>query len=284
MLDDLKQAYETLGLPENADREQVENRYFLLMKKARARQQRSSDAASSDEGLEIETINRAYNRILGHESDKEATEPKQSKSAYFFYYYKFHVLITIVALILIVFTVKGVVDRRNEEASKPPLDLAVTVFGNFFTTDAPRLSQNLNAQAPEWKRIDVNLVTIPKEMQTQQDMALQQKGMLTLMTEKMDLLILDERNFQELAKQGVFMPLDDFKQWPGMQKNPNRIRTALANEETSAHAYGIDITGSSVFGGTQIAQLGEKQIVAVRAEPAHKDKALRMLQALTLLE
>jgi hypothetical protein len=279
-LDELKQAYEALGLPEDAGREQVEQRYFLLLKKARSRQQRQE--TETGDGPDIEAINRAYNLIIGHESKKEITVPTQSKAGHFFYYYKFHVLAVIVALVLIIVTVKGIVDKHTEEANKPPLDLSVTVYGNFFEADTDKLSQNLLGQIPEWKRIDVGLATIPKEVSSQQDMALQQKAMLTLMTEKMDLLILDESNFNSLAKQHVFMPLESLPFWSELQKQPERIRTALADEDTSAHAYGIDITGNPVFAGTKLDALGEKQIIAVRFEAPHQDKALRLLQALTL--
>lgn len=280
-MDELKQAYEKMGLPEDASREQVEQRYFLLMKKSRSRQQREVDQPADDE-LDIDAINRAYNRILGYEAEKEGTGEKQTKAGYFFYYYKFHTIAVIVALVLIILTVKGIVDRHNEEAHKPPLDLAVTVYGNFFGTDADRLSQNLLHKIPQWKRIDINVNTIPKEIKSQQDMALQQKGMITLMTDKMDLLIVDESNFETLAKQKVFMPLDRTPFWPELQKHPERIRNALADEETVSHPYGVDITGNDVFSGTQVGAFGEKQILAVRFAPAHQDKAFRMLQALTL--
>ncbi|MBW5447980.1 hypothetical protein GE107_18145 [Cohnella sp. CFH 77786] len=275
-MDELKQAYETLGLPENATREQVEQRYFILLKKARSKQTE----------LNLDEITRAYNLIVGVESEKSTTLEKQSKVNYFFYYYKYHVLAAIVILIVAIVSVKGYIDRKNEEANKPPLDLAVTVFGNFYNNDdsSELLSRNLLRLVPDWKRIDVGISYIPKELQSQQDIAMQQKGMLTIMTEKMDLMILDEKNFEQLAKQKAFVPLDTLEPWQEWNRTPERIRSVLAEEETSSHPYGIDITGSPIFDGTQIESPGEKRILVMRAEPPHKDKALRLMKLITELK
>ncbi|TJY42181.1 hypothetical protein E5161_09230 [Cohnella pontilimi] len=279
-MDELRQAYETLGLPEDAIREQVEQRYFLLLKKARSRKQRQG--AETEDSPDLEAVNLAYTRIIGHESEKAVTVPKQGKAAHFFHYYKWHLIIGVIALILVVTAVKGVVDRRAEEANKPPLDVSATVFGNFFGTDADKLSQNLLGEFPEWKRIDVSLTAIPKELRSQQDMALQQKAMLTLMTEKTDLFILDESNFSVLAKQHLFMPLDGLPFWADLKKDQQRIRTALTDQDTAAHPYGVDITGNPIFTGTNVEAMGERQIIAVRYQAPDKDKALRVLKALTL--
>ncbi|WP_123039273.1 hypothetical protein [Cohnella candidum] len=267
-MDELKQAYETLGLSETASREEVEQRYFLLLKKARSKQ------------TNLDEINRAYNKIVGFESEKASPLEKQSKTSYFFYYYKFHLLAVIIVILVAIFSIKGYVDRKNEEANKPPLDLEVTVFGSFYSTDdsANLLSQNLLRLEPEWKRIDVGVSYIPKEMQSQQDMAMQQKGMLTIMTEKMDLLILDEKNFEQLAKQKAFVPLDSLPLWKDLKSNTDRIRSALAEQDTTAHPYGIDITDSAVFSGSQIDAPGERKILAMRAELPHKDKALDLMR------
>jgi hypothetical protein len=272
-MEDLKQAYETLGLQEDASREQVEQRYYLLLKKARSKQSN------------LDEINTAYKRIIGYESEKASPAVKQGKADYFFYYYKWHVLGAVILILVILFTAKGMIDRRNEEAAKPPLDLAVTVFGDFFTTETgnPKLSQHLLSLVPEWKRIDVGVTYVPTEMRSQQDMALQQKAMLTIMTEKMDLMILDERNFDMLAKQGGFVPLDTLPFWSELQRSPDRIRSALAQEERNARPYGVDITDHPVFQDVQLGQPSARKILALRLEPAHPDNARKMMELLTAL-
>ncbi|WP_276355544.1 hypothetical protein [Cohnella caldifontis] len=269
-MDDLKKAYETLGLPEDASREQVEQRYFLLLKKARSRQ------------VELDEINRAYKQIIGHEAEKDAPQEKQSKLSYFFYYYKIHVIAAILIILVTAFTVKGCIDRKNEEANKPPLDVTVTMYGNYFSFDGsdPKLSENLLRLMPEWKRIDVGIAYVPREIKSQEDMAMQQKAMLTLMTEKLDLMVLDEPNFDLLAKQGAFLPLDSLSDWPELNIDASRVRSAVAEETTAERPYGVDMTGNPVFQGSIAENSGEKTILAIRAQPAHPEKAERLFRLL----
>lgn len=271
-MDDLKQAYEKLGLPEDATREQVEQRYFLLLKKARAQH------------TDLDDITQAYKTIVGFESEKASPAEKQGKLAYFFYYYKIHVIVALIVVIVAVMTVKGIVDRRNEEANKPPLDLSVTVYGNFFSIEStePNLSKNMLALVPEWKRIDVGMSYVPREVASQQDIAMQQKAMLLLMTEKSDLMILDELNFDQLAAQDAFVPLDTLSLWPEWEKNPSAIRSAVLKDSGEKHPYGIEITESGIFKGTSMEPSTERKFLAMRVEPEHRDQALKMMQLLTL--
>lgn len=263
---ELKQAYETLGLPEDATREQVEQRYFVLLKKAKSG------------SIDLDGVNKAYNRILGFESEKDGPAEKQGKAAYFFYYYKVHVLVALVVLLVAGFTIKGIVDRRIEEANKPPLDLSVTVFGNYFGTEGERLSQNLLARIPEWKRIDVLVSYVPPEIASQQDMALQQKGMLTIMTEKMDLMVVDAKNFEMLASQEAFLPLDSLPIWSELDKDKVLEAEVGDENEKTVKPFGIDVTGNPVFAETLIDAGGEKQILTVRANSANLEKAQLLMR------
>ncbi|QMV41134.1 J domain-containing protein [Cohnella cholangitidis] len=95
-MEELKKAYEILGLPEDATREQVENRYFILMKRARTEKSRNEAEDDNHQPLDLTEINRAYNLVLGIETEKIGTIEKQTKTAHFFYYYKFHVIIGLI--------------------------------------------------------------------------------------------------------------------------------------------------------------------------------------------
>jgi hypothetical protein len=268
---DLKRAYEVLGLPEDATREQVEQKYFLLLKKAKAQQ------------IELDEITLAYKTIVGVELEKASTEKKQGRISYFFYYYKFHLMIAIIVVIAASFTIKDYIDRKNEEASKPPLDLTVTLFGNFYSPDGtdPELAANLLALVPEWKRIDVSVHYMPKELRSEQDMALQQKSMLILMTEKLDLMILNEKTFDQFARQGAFMPLDSLSFWAKL-KDDKRVRSALPEDAAAPRPYGVDITDTPLLKGTSADVPEERKILAIRFEPQHREQAIRMLELLVL--
>lgn len=269
-LDELKQAYAILELPEDATRDQVEQRYYLLLKKARSKQ------------VDLAEINRAYNLIVGHESEKASPQEKQSKTSYFFYYYKFHVIAAVIILLVAVFSVKGCIDRKNEEARKPPLDMTVTVFGNFYSADNTdkQLAANLLALMPDWKRIDVTVAYVPKDLTNPQDMALQQKGMLIMATEKMDLMILDRHNFDMFSRQGAFVPLDSLDIWPDLQGLSDRMLNSQTEDDPSSRPYGIDISGNPAFKGTNVELTKESMILALRTNSPHPDKSLQLMKSL----
>lgn len=267
-MEDLKQAYAVLGLPEDATREQVEQRYYLLLKKARSGK------------VNLEEINRAYNLIIGIESEKDAPQEKQGKISYFFYYYKYHVIISLIVLIVTGVTIKGCIDRKIEEANKPPLDLKVLVYGNFYSPENrdDQLSGNLLSLMQDWQRIDVDMAYIPKEITNPQDVALQQKGMVILATEKMDLMIIDEHYFDLLSRQGAFVPLDTLSIWPKLAQLDDRLVEAESEELPGLHPYGIDITDSPVFENTQTGMNQERKILVMRVEPPHPDKSEALIE------
>jgi len=260
MDEELKKAYGVLGLPEDATREQVENRYFLLMKRAKAGQSR----AEGEESLDLTEINRAYNLVLGIESEKSSTMEKQTKAGHFFYYYKIHLIVGLIVLLIAGYMVKEGIDKRREAANTPPANLSVSVFGNFYFADADLLQQNMLKLVPEWKRIKTTIVYNPPEIQSQQDMALQQKSVLMLMTEKDDVYVTDEKNFASLAMQGAFVDLKQFAAATGLQLPEDKLRTARTEEDTADVAYGIEVTGNPVFSGIELS--GEKQIIGIRAK------------------
>lgn len=66
-MDELKRAYETMGLPENASKEEVDKRYTTLMRQARARQRENPDGTDQ---ADFEEVTRAYRYILGEDTGK----------------------------------------------------------------------------------------------------------------------------------------------------------------------------------------------------------------------
>ncbi|WP_239618523.1 hypothetical protein [Cohnella mopanensis] len=263
-MEELKKAYEILGLPEDATREQVENRYFILMKRARTEKSRNETDDENHQALDLTEINRAYNLVLGIETEKIGTMEKQSKTAHFFYYYKFHVIIGLIIVLVAGYMIKDGIDRRREAANTPPANLTVSVFGNFYFANGDLLQQNMLKLIPEWKRIATTVVFVPPELKSPQDMAMQQKSVLLLATEINELYILDEKNFKSLAAQGAFVNLDEFAEKTGLNLPQEKIRKAQTEEDPAEMPYGIDITGNPIFKGVEVS--GERQIIAVRAK------------------
>jgi hypothetical protein len=277
-LEQLKKAYEILGLPDDATKEQVENRYFILMKRARSEQSRLETSDNKAIITDLAEINRAYNLVLGFESEKTDPIEKQSKLAHFMYYYKLHLIAAIVVVLLAGYMIKEGIDKRNAAANLPPASLSVSLLGNFYFAKVDILEKNLLKLVPEWKRIITTLVYVPSEIEDQQGMAMQQKMMLTLMTESSELYILDAKNFSSLASQGVFKRLDGLEGWAALNVAPDQLRYAQYKEDKSPVPYGIDITGNPVFEGIDIS--GERQIVAVRSKEEKWNDTRKLLEKL----
>ena len=104
-MEDLKQAYELLGLQEGADREEVEKRYFLLIRRTRTSKQRAEATGQADvsSSPSLEDVNHAYKLILAAEDQKtneafnvnaygkyKKMAGSAAKVDHFFSYYKFH--------------------------------------------------------------------------------------------------------------------------------------------------------------------------------------------------
>lgn len=283
MEEELKKAYETLGLPADATREQVENRYFILMKRERSQHQRASENEGGDTQTppDLSEYTKAYRLILGLESEKASTEPKQGKVGHFFYYYKIHLIVGIVILLIAGYTVKESIDKRNEEKRLGPVDLSVSVMGNFYFADADLLQERMLALEPDWNRIKTTVTFIPPEIKSEQDMALQQKGILTIMTEKDEIYFLDQKNFDSLAKQEAFKKLDELPGWSSLRVPQDRLVSSATEDDPTLVAYGVDVTDNPLF--KDVEMTGERVIMAIRAEeeewPKTMDLASKILQS-----
>lgn len=283
MEEELKKAYETLGLPTDATREQVENRYFILMKRERSQHRRATegDGGEPQAPPDLSEYTKAYRLILGLESEKASTAPKQGKVGHFFYYYKIHLIVGILILLIAGYTVKESIDKRNEEKRLGPIDLSVSVMGNFYFADADLLQERMLALVPDWNRIKTTVTYIPTEIRSEQDMALQQKGILTIMTEKDEIYFLDQKNFDSLAKQEAFKKLDDLPGWSSLQVPQDRLVSSSTEDDPQQFAYGVDVTDNPLF--KDVEMNGERVIMAIRAEeeewPKTMELASRILKA-----
>jgi hypothetical protein len=293
-MEDLKQAYAALGLPENASKEEVEKRYFLLVRRARAERMREGGQPAQG-GTDLEAITQAYRLIVGQEEAQARREYQEKmygkykkmagpaeKIDHFFRYYKFHVLGAIVLILCIIFGIKGYMDhkaRQAELAKLPPPAVTVTFFGEFWTRDG---SGELPEDAllplfPEWKRVVSTLTYVPKETRSEQDIALLQKSLLVLMTEKPDLYIMDRVNFDKLVKQGLFLPLDG----PEAQKllkavPPDAQLKGRSEKDTADHVYGIDVTNRPLV--SKLPVTGKEYIAVIRATTEKEPNALHFIE------
>lgn len=298
-MDDLKQAYAVLGLPEDADKETVEKRYYILIRQARAQQMRG-EAGKDEQPVDVDAITRAYRRIL-EEEEKRARQQwmeqhygKDEKKAalkakidHFFQYYKYHLLGAILLIAAVIYGVNVYLERKAEReylASLPPPDLEIHFVGEFWPKDndagIEAVAEPMLARFPEWKRIVPYLTYVPQTMQTGQDYAFLQKRMVDLIQYKPDVYILDEPNFEVLALQGMFLRLDDPALGGLAASIPENVRRlAKAEEDPSPVLYGVELSGNPLLKEWPVIG-AETVIVAVRIDTARPDKARMFIERL----
>lgn len=290
-MDELKKAYELLGLPEDATKEDVEKRYFLLIRRDRANKQREATEPATEPKISLEEINKAYKLILEHY--EQSTMAQFNDAAYgkykgmagsaqkvdhFFSYYKFHVLGAIALILIIIFGTKAYVDHRHKQAELaklPPIDVSVSYFGEFYSqdgsypvSDMKPIEAQFLSQFPQWQRVQAFFTYVPSEMKSEQDSALIQKSMIDIMFNKADVYILDKPNFEKLAMQGALMPLEGKL---GAGDKPELEYKAKTEDVPEEHVYGVDISASPLLKNMPV--VGKTYIAGVRANAKHPDNA-----------
>ncbi|GIP52133.1 MULTISPECIES: molecular chaperone DnaJ [Paenibacillus] len=297
-MDDLKQAYELLGLPENASREEVEKAFEILLRKSRSRQVKNpADGESGDSEYELKF--KAYKMIVEHEGRSKINE--MSRQRYdkwgsfagtaekiddFFRLHKTKVIIGIIAVAALIFGINAFIDHREEQkrlAALPPIDLSIMFVGNYMSDQSQGgdegLEKAMTAQFPEWKRLKVVLTYLPSQGEGggMTDIAFQQKAMAVVATEKPDVYILDENSFNWLGGGGALMNLDSVANGvlKPLLKEDNLIK-GREEEETEEHIYGIRVTDSPL--AKQLPLAMQDMIITLRYESENQDKAIHFIE------
>lgn len=297
-MEDLKQAYAVLGLPETASKEELENRYFLLTRRARAQKMRERSDIPADELVDIDAVTEAYRFIRDYEEQQAKAEyeekhygkyrgmaDKAKKWDHFFHYYKFHIIIGIILLIAIGYGVKSYADHRAEQArlaSLPPPDLTIMFYGNYFyqgsfSVDKEEMGAQALKQFPDWKRVLSNLTYVPADVKSEQDMAFVQKSVITLIDDKSDLFIMDKANFDKLVAEGLFAPLDSMTgEAAALASSASAVKTGTT-DDPAVRAYGVDISGSKIAQDMDL-QGSSEYIAAIRANAKNPDNAAAFIK------
>jgi len=296
-MDQMKEAYERLGLPEDATREQLDDRYTLLMRQTRSHQRREPDRAEEFEAEFAETT-KAYKFILEEENRKSLEEMNQKrygkfkkfagtaeKTDHFFRYYKFHVLGGIALVGLLIYIVISIFNHQAEKerlASLPPVDLEVMFLGSYMNQDAGQdlkpLEDAILAQFPDWKRVTVTLNYVPPlDSNNPQDAVMLQKALLVLTTERPDVYIMDQNAFNWVGNQGMVRPLEP--EVEGELKDmltPEMLLKGKNEEDGSEHVYAIDIMNSKL--SEELPLLKKEMFAGIRGDTKRNDNALQFIK------
>lgn len=292
-MDELKKAYETMGLPEFTIKEEVEKRYTMLMRQARTRSQQKQGAEDAEDSFA--KINQAYRLILEHE-DRKLTDAfneqeygkfkkmagQAQKMDHFWRYYKFHTIGAIAAVALIIYGIISFIDYREEQerlANLPPVDLNISFMGNYMLReDAPKeepLEKALLTAFPDWKRFVATVTFVPADQQNQY--AYMQKAMLVLATENPDVYIMDRNIFQWVGVQGMLLNLDNDASGELKPLLKDGLTLKLkTDEDTEEHVYGIDLTDTAIVDDLPLYK--EDMIIGIRVDSKNPDKAKEFIK------
>ncbi|AWB44206.1 molecular chaperone DnaJ [Paenibacillus sp. CAA11] len=292
-MEQLKKAYERLGLTETATREEVEKRFDLLVRQDRSRK-RAGESGDSD----FDEVIKAYRTIVDQEDQQVIEQLNQERYAKwgslagpaekvsdFFRLYKFRVILSVIIVGVLIaggVTYKNYRDEQNRLAKLPPVDLSIMLIGNFGTNDDEHGVENLEKaflkNFPDWKRLSLKLTYLPPETENelgmgQMDMAMRQKAQLEVMTENPDIYILDKSTFAWLGQSTVLEPLDENL----VNLAPETARMKAKSEDDPApRVYGIDITQSPLLKDLPLGR--DDMIAAIRIDPKNKEKAVQFIE------
>lgn len=244
---DLKEAYQILGLPEDAAIDEVEKKYELFLRKGK----------SAPESVQISRINQAYRMIKDHEYNMAIQEsnkgksPRQEAWEHFWYHYKGYVIGGIITAVLVGLIVYSIVDRvreQNELADLPPAALDVMIYGDFAYPNLVQLENRLLGAGPsDWERVRVVFSFFPLEASDPYAIAAQQKSVLELLSARPDLFLSDADNFERLYKQGAFQPLNEEWEQALVSAFGRDNLIYRKNAEGQERLYGIIVTESPLL-------------------------------------
>ncbi len=280
---DLKQAYEVMGVGEDANKDQIYKRYDVLLKKLRNELQ--SGLSQDEYNARLEELNQAYNLLMGYDTSDIPEEfhenkllskigiskDKQKKLKNFLYYYKYIILVSLFIIISLTLTVRSIVTRV-----KP--DLNIAFIGSIFCTDEEALAQKIkdNFPVPVEPGIDGAFISGPNDPNAP---TMMNKIMVLLAAADTDLVVLDKHYFELYAKQGAFESLEPIADQLGIDREKNKDFILESNDNPGQELlYGVDVSDSDLFGPPEV--IGEEKIAAISVRVKNREKTIELLKLL----
>jgi hypothetical protein len=289
---ELKKAYSILGLPNDAPMDDVDKRYTLLLKKQHSQQARTNeDHSHPEEAFDYEQINQAYRHLLQHNKEKASLAFEQEyysashrkwkldKLDHFWQYNKFRIISALLVLAVIFYGFNTYLDKRAERialSKLPPADIEIMFYGDFYTEDVKKLEQALLDQMPEWKRVIITNTQIPSDPSNPYAISLQQKAVITLMTEKPDLYVMDKSTFEVLSTQQALL---DGKDWLGpitAQLTEDQKLFGQSEDDLEPKLYGVDVSNNTVFENKGLHSVN--QIIGMRFDSTKQQAAQKLIE------
>ncbi|SDK99726.1 hypothetical protein [Paenibacillus jilunlii] len=293
MNEKLTQAYERLGLPETVTREELNKRFDLLLRRRRSLNTEAEIAA-------YEADFQAIKFILDFRDQQEIQEAEDQRLAKygslaggarkwerFMRLYKTHVIISIIAVIVLIFAGNALYNNWQHKkylASLPPVDAKIMFIGNFGVKDEDgkmdALNQAIIGQYPEWKRVDSSMIYLPKtgEGADTLDMNYLQKAVVELAANTPDILILDEATLEWIGKQDGFQNLEPILADGKISKDDPRLKWGKVGESTEEQLYAVDITDSKFVSSLPINHNTKSIEIGVLGGDEPKEKIMQFVK------
>ena len=258
-----------MGLLEGASKDEIIKRYDVLLKKLKNE--------SENKELNISDINKAYDALMGYESQVEVVELPSSriwkmtgldkkKVNNFFYYYKYHIIGIIVTILVLVYSLVSCFSRVTP-------DINIGVVGKIAITDNVKLESIINKNYG-FKSAGVDTALDTNDAQFQS--AIMQKQMLMFAAQDIDVFILDKFNFQKYGKSGAFYDLGKAK---GIIKNNKFSQLALKlkikDSKEPEKTFGLDFSNTNLFDKNVI--YGKEFVISIGVRTQNIEKAISLL-------
>ncbi|PYG88122.1 hypothetical protein LY28_01453 [Ruminiclostridium sufflavum DSM 19573] len=298
----IKESMEILGVTEDSSRYDIETKYDIIMKKYQQLKSEGKLEETSEENFQKSTD--AFRILMGYEIDEPEVEKKDTfmdkaykkvgidrkKADNFFHYYKFHILISIIVLIIIGMSVKSFVYRVEP-------DIRLGMIGEINSSGFDVLGEKIKENVPEIKEIAFDSATYTDSYADPQEYANVSKIMVLLSASDTDLYILNKFAYDNYADDGVFMPLEDIAKDLGIDASKsNYLKTRAVEEwedpkldqkerkvikyrDEEPKLYGIDITDSDFFKDIDV--VGPEKILVIRSDAEKLDLILKLVKLFT---
>ncbi|MDC3417369.1 hypothetical protein [Aquibacillus salsiterrae] len=242
---DIQKAKEILEVSDDVTLDQLDERYIRLIKRQR-----------NLGNNQIDELNQAYKLIKSEltgvplEPTSIKDSPLKEQVSHFFYYYKFHLLGGTIGLFLIVYLVVSMLGGNDNEdiADHPEEEFNIIMMGNYASDDVTLIEENLTNLYPNGIA-NFDFFYQPEEVRSQFDMGTIVKNQATLTQANPDVFIFDKRNYEVFVDDGSFIPLDDLNL---SETEQSSLYYSKTEDDDTNRLYGIEISGSDLFKGTNI--------------------------------
>jgi hypothetical protein len=248
----LRDPLEILGIKESSSKDDIKERYSILMKRYKAYK---TDPENTSLDFDIDEVNEAYNRLMGY--DIKAEDPNKdrkrpilrmfgidpSRFDNFWLYNRMKILFFVVAIGLMLSLVFTILNNK-------PKDFYIKVIGGFYVADdtAEGISDRIDAEMPEVERALVETSFTGSSEDTPYIMTIMQKFAAEVAAKEVDIVLCDWDKFSLYLEQGVFMKLDGLVPQPLLEMNQKYYYDGIMAETEKVKGYfGINVADCALF-------------------------------------